>query len=105
MGSDYLSAEIHRLKSRGNSVTADDPFIPGVTTLLSELSILNNKSFEFEGARLYTLDKLAAVGDAPVKPNKRLIVIIGVMLSGFLAIFIALIVATVKKRKLIESKE
>jgi len=72
--------------------------------LLSELSILTKKSFNFDGAKLYTLDKLAAKNDAPTKPNRRLIAILGLLLSGFLALFVALIVSTVQKRKLAESE-
>ncbi len=103
LGSDYLNAEINRLKSRGSEITADDAFIPTMPTLLSELSVLSKKSFNFDGAKLYTLDKLAALNDAPVKPNKRLIALIGMLLSGFLALFVALIVSTVQKRKLADS--
>jgi LPS O-antigen subunit length determinant protein (WzzB/FepE family) len=104
LGSDYLNAEISRLQSRGNGITADDSFISSLPALLSELSILNKKTFNFDGAKLYILDKLAAKNDAPVKPNKRLIAIIGLLLSGFLALFVALITSTVQKRKLAESQ-
>ena len=73
LGSDYLTAEINRLKSRGVELTADDAFIAKIPALLYELLILDKKSFNFEGAKLYTLDKLAAENDAATKPNKKLI--------------------------------
>jgi len=104
VGSNYLIAEINRLESRGTEITADDSFIEEIPTLLSELSNLNKKSFNFEGVKLYTLDKLAAYNDATVKPNKKLIAIIGLLLSVFLALFFALIVSTVQKRKIKESQ-
>jgi len=103
LGSDYLTAEINRLESRKYGETADDAFIPKMPKLLSELSNLNKKSLKFDGAKLYTLDKLAAKNDASVKPNKKLIVIIGMLLSGFLALFVALITSTIQKRKNSES--
>ncbi len=104
VGSDYLNAEIKRLESRGFKLTSDDAFIGEIPKLVSELSILNKKSFNFDGAKLYTLEKLAAIDDAPVKPNKKLIVIIGMLLSGFLALFVALIISAVKKRNLLAEK-
>ncbi len=104
VGSDYLAAEINRLEERGFEMTSDDAFIGKMPALLSELKTLNKKTFNFENAKLYTLDKLAALNDAPVKPNKKLIAIIGMLLSGFLALFVALIVSTIQKRKSMASE-
>lgn len=104
VGSDYLKAEIDRLESRGLNSDSDDAFIPKLPNLLSELSVLNERSFNFDGAKLFIVDKLAEIGDAPAKPNKKLIVLIGMLLSIFFALFLALIVATIKKRKLLEEK-
>ncbi|VAW91862.1 hypothetical protein MNBD_GAMMA22-1545 [hydrothermal vent metagenome] len=104
VGSDYLNAEIDRLESRGLNSDSDDAFIPKLPNLLSELSVLNERSFNFDGAKLFIVDKLAEIGDAPAKPNKKLIVLIGMLLSIFFALFLALIVATIKKRKLLEEK-
>ena len=47
-----------------------------------------------------TIDELAEVPVKPIKPKKSLIVAIGALLGGMLGIFIALIKAAIRKRKL-----
>lgn len=99
MGSKYLQTEINLLKLRSNSNTGDDPYINGLQHKFDELSILEKISFDFSGAHIYILDKIAAKNDAPVKPNKKLVMSLGTVLSLFLAVFVALIIAAVIKRR------
>ena len=96
MGTDYLGNKKDILKKRVN----DDPFISSLPGKLNELERLKHISFEFGNASLHQIDRAAAVDGIAEKPNRKLIVVLGTLLSGMLALFIALIVATIKKRAL-----
>ncbi|MCP4296277.1 MAG: hypothetical protein GY786_11770 [Proteobacteria bacterium] len=82
---------------------SDDPYIKLLPEKLNELERLKRITFEFGDASLYTIDKAATVDGLPEEPNRRMIVLLGTLVSGVIALFVALIVATVKKRAL--SKE
>lgn len=88
--------KIAALKSR----ESDDPFIDSLPGKLNALDKLGRITFEFGDASLYQIDRAAAVDGVAEKPNRKLIVVLGTLLSGMLALFIALIVATIKKRAL-----
>jgi len=96
MGTDYLGNKKDLLRKRVN----DDPFISSLPGKLNELERLKHISFEFGNASLYQIDRAAIVDGMAEKPNRKLIVVLGTLLSGMLALFIALIVATIKKRAL-----
>ena len=86
------------LKSR----ETDDPFIKLLPEKLNKLNRLKQISFEFGDASLYRLDQAATVAK---KRNRKLIVLIGTLLSGMVALFIALIVIAAQKRALRSNKE
>ncbi len=83
------------LKAKKN----DDPYIAELPPLLKKLDRLSKLSFDFTGVQLYKLDKQAAVDGRAEKPKRALIVAVGAVLSGFVAIFVALIVGAVKRRR------
>ena len=89
------------LKARVN----DDPFIAGLQPLLNKLNRLNERKSQLAstsdmvGQQIYRLDKKAVVDGGHEKPKRALIVAVGAVLSGFIAIFVALIIGAVKRRK------
>jgi len=78
----------------------DDPYIEELPNLLKKLNQLKQISFDFSTVQLYQLDKSASIGNSPVKPKKTLIVVIGFVLSGFISLFVVLIVNSIKNHNL-----
>jgi LPS O-antigen subunit length determinant protein (WzzB/FepE family) len=127
MGSDYLEGRIKNIELRKNKVLyikeiselkrqieetkndvalaalkarkSDDPYIAELPALLKKLDKLENLTFDFAGSKLYRLDKKAAVDGKAEKPKRALIVAVGSVLAFFMAIFIALIMGAVKRRR------
>ncbi|PCH84455.1 MAG: hypothetical protein COB89_04585 [Piscirickettsiaceae bacterium] len=95
LGSEYLKGEIESLQKR----TSDDAFIEELPTLFKRIDELNKMTFDFAEVQPYRLDKIAEVDGKAEKPKRALIVAVGGVLSGFIAIFVALIVGAVKRRK------
>jgi LPS O-antigen subunit length determinant protein (WzzB/FepE family) len=79
---------------------SDDPFIEILPQKLNELEILNHITFDFGEASIFQIDRAAAVDGIAEKPNRKLIIVLGTLLSGMLAMFIALIVSAANKRAL-----
>lgn len=94
-GTRALEAEIAVLKQR----KSDDPFIDGIRDLQRYLSYLNSITIEPENVQIARIDQQALVPQGPIKPNKKLIVILSVLLGGMLGVFVALIRAAVKNRR------
>jgi len=127
MGSDYLKSRIKVIESRQNKalyikeisvfkkqieearndVTLaalkarknDDPYIAELPALLKKLDKLQKLSFDFTGVKLYRLDKKAFADGKAEKPKRALIVAVGSILAFFIAVFVALIMGAVKRRK------
>lgn len=127
MGVVYLNGELENLKNRQNEElfipeipkikkqiedikhdeklialkerVSDDPYIEELPALLKRLDELKNMDFKFEGARLYRWDKRAIVDGVAEKPKRKLIVIIGFVLSAFVSLFVVLIMNAINKRK------
>lgn len=70
---------------------------------MNDLDRLKQITFDFGNASLYQLDQAAAVDGVAEKPNRKLIVVLGTLLSGMLSLFIALIVSASQKRALRET--
>ncbi|MCW8982407.1 MAG: hypothetical protein OQK13_00020, partial [Gammaproteobacteria bacterium] len=54
----------------------------------------------FGDAALYQVNQTASVDGVAEKPNRKLMVVLGTLLSGMLALFIALIITASQKRAL-----
>jgi uncharacterized protein involved in exopolysaccharide biosynthesis len=76
-----------------------DPYIAELPALLKKLDKLENLTFDFAGSKLYRLDKKAAVDGKAEKLKRALIVAVGSVLAFWMAIFIALIMGAVKRRR------
>lgn len=95
LGSEYLKGEVDNLQKR----TSDDAFIDRLPGLFKRLEELDHMTFDFTGIQPYRIDKIAEVDGKAEKPKRALIVAVGTVLSGFIAIFVALIMGAVKRRR------
>jgi len=96
-GSDALQAGLSVLQQRKN----DDPFISDLRDLQQRLMFLSHLNVEKAGVHSVSIDQSAFVSGDSVKPNRKLIIVIGFMFGCLLALFAALIKnwqATVTKR-------
>ncbi|GAA0353753.1 hypothetical protein GCM10009092_17660 [Bowmanella denitrificans] len=77
---------------------SDDAYIEELPMLMKELRELHAKSIDIANVQFYRLDKAATVTGKAVKPNRPLIVILGLMLSGMFALIVVLISASMARR-------
>jgi len=80
-----LQAEITVLKERTN----DDPFIPDLRGLQEYLDFLSSISQDTENVHAMQIDQPAIANDRPVKPKRKMIVVLGFVLGLFLGTFAA----------------
>jgi chain length determinant protein (polysaccharide antigen chain regulator) len=93
-GSKALQAELNLLKQR----TSDDPYIPELPDLLKKQALLKNIDLNPQHLSVATIDQSALVPEEPIKPQKALILILGVILGGILSMFIILVRQMFKQR-------
>ncbi|MGL5997211.1 MAG: Wzz/FepE/Etk N-terminal domain-containing protein [Pseudomonas proteolytica] len=87
--------EIEVLNRREN----EDLFLAGVQPVRAEEARLRNLSIDMSRLKLVTIDKQALEPLRPVKPQKALIILLGLILGGFIGAFIAVIRHLVKTRQ------
>lgn len=95
MGSQYITAEIELLQKRSSG----DPFIDGLLVLDTRLKELGLMTFDFSGLKPYRVLKVAEADGKFEKPKRELIVAVGSLLAFFMAVFVALTMSAVKRRK------
>ncbi|CRM21641.1 Wzz/FepE/Etk N-terminal domain-containing protein [Pseudomonas sp. 25 R 14] len=78
--------EIEVLSRRKN----EDIFLAGVQPIRAEMTRLSNLNIDMSRLKLVTIDQQALEPLSPVKPNRPLVVLIGLFLGAILAVFIAL---------------
>jgi LPS O-antigen subunit length determinant protein (WzzB/FepE family) len=77
---------------------SDDPYIQMLPEKLNAVSALSSLSLTFKDVQAYSLDRAAVISKMSNKPNRKLIVIIGGLLSVFLALFfVAVKIATLQR--------
>lgn len=86
---------LEQLKAR----ESDDAYIEELPKLMQEIRTLHALSTDIKGLKFYQLDKAATVTGRAVKPNRPLIAIVGLMLSGFLALIVAILSASIARRR------
>ncbi|GAA5444407.1 chain length determinant protein [Microbulbifer sp. NBRC 101763] len=86
-GTRALRSEIEVLEGR----TADEPFIPSLRYLEQQHTTLQNALAPSMNVSVSRLDGPIEIPDAPVKPRKALILVLGVLLGGMLGFLIALV--------------
>ncbi|MBV7479891.1 LPS O-antigen chain length determinant protein WzzB [Pseudomonas sp. PDM31] len=78
-GSKALKAEIENLQAR----TSDDPFIGNLRELQEEYSFFKGLKIDAAAVSVYRQDGDVELPDNPIKPNKALIIVLGII-SGFI---------------------
>ena len=78
----------------------DELFLADLATIHAELAKLKSIEISWDNVKLVRFDQLAVTPRSAIKPKKSLIVAMGALLGGMLGVFIALIKATIRKRKL-----
>ena len=78
--------EIEVLNRREN----EDIFLAGVQPIRAEMTRLSNLNIDMSRLKLVTIDQQALEPLSPAKPNRPLVVLIGLFLGAILAVFIAL---------------
>lgn len=87
--------QIELLQARQN----EDLFIAEQAELKKQLALLENTHVNFDTLEIVRIDQIAHTPYRPVKPKKKLIVAIAILLGGMLGVFIALIQAMVAQRQ------
>ena len=72
--------------------TSDDPYIPELPDIQAKIAELKSLSLDFSGGQVFTLEKDVLSAGYPIEPNKILIVVLGVVMSGVLALLVGIIV-------------
>jgi len=97
-GSKAIESEINVLQSRKN----EDPFIEGIRDFQEKIAYLDAISIEEKNITPVTIDQAALVPVDPIKPKKKLILLIALVLGVFMGIFIAIVQASLCKNKKLE---
>jgi len=87
------ATKIKALKAREN----DTIYLESYNKLTTQISQLQKEPNDFSSSALASLVQPAILPTQPIKPNRKLIVVAGTVLAGFLGLFIALIRLAVRK--------
>jgi len=79
---------------------SDDPWIEGLSGKLAEIGAIEALSPDFSGLVAFKMDESAVITNKKAKPNRKLIVAVGFVLSLFIALFVATIVASLKGKNM-----
>jgi len=94
-GTKVLQAEINALKNR----KSDDFHITGLRDLEEQLTRLESIKIEKDKLQAVRIDKKAVIDVEPIRPNRKLIAILSLILGGMLGIFAVFIVEFVNNLK------
>lgn len=86
-GAKALRSELQQLEKR----EAEDAYIPELPDLLKKQALLNGINLNPDLMSVATIDRAAIVPEEPVKPQKTLILLLGLILGGILGVFLVLV--------------
>ena len=87
--------KIEQLQVRENN----DLFLKELAENRIEIAHLQDLNVDMEKLHLVRIDQAAIEPSSPIKPNKKLILAVGILLGGMLGLFLALIRSAILKRK------
>ena len=79
---------------------SDDPWIEGLPGKLAEIGAIEALSPDFAGLVAFEMDESAVITGKKTKPNRKLIVAVGFVLSLFIVLIVAIIVASLKEKNM-----
>lgn len=85
------------------SIRSDDASILGLRLLQEKLTLLRSIKIEEEDMHAVKVDQAAYAPKSPIKPNRRLITLIGTSAGLFFGVFLALFVSFIQRQKEIHS--
>lgn len=94
-GTEELNAEIYTLQKRKN----DDPFIPNLRNLQEKLAQLEKISINIKDLDVIRIDRMAIEPENPIKPKRKLIVALGIMLGLMLGFFGAFLMNFIEMKR------
>ncbi len=94
-GTKILQAEINALKNR----KSDDIYIKGLRDLQEQLAMLEVIKIDKDKLQAVTVEKKAALNIEPIRPNRKLIVILSLILGVMLGIFAVFIMEFISSFK------
>ncbi|WP_237034802.1 LPS O-antigen chain length determinant protein WzzB [Aquipseudomonas alcaligenes] len=100
-GAKAIKAELGVLSQR----KTDDPFIPELYALRTQLAFLKSIDVKPGNVAVFTLDRAAEAPEQPANMRKSLILMIGIGVGGILGVFAALIRGLVRRRLLVLQTE
>lgn len=92
-GAKALRAELERLKQREN----DDPYIPELNNLLRVDALLSGIDLSAERLSVAIVDRAAGVPVSPVRPQKALILLLGLVLGLVISVLGVLLHAGIRR--------
>ncbi|UTW49476.1 Wzz/FepE/Etk N-terminal domain-containing protein [Bacterioplanoides sp. SCSIO 12839] len=107
MGEKTLRSELSLLKQRESG--SEDAYIKGLPELLQKIDVVNETQIDWQKVSFVEIDQSAVVPLSPIKPRKKLIVVLGAVV-GLIAgsVFALIAAANVRRRerkKLIEERK
>jgi len=99
-GYEALEAEKRSLLTRKN----DDPFTPGLNEQLDRLDYLNTIKVPADRISVARIATQAIVSNQPIKPRKKLIVVIGGVFGLFLGVIVAFMSHVVSRQRAVSTK-
>ena len=91
--------DAYRFLTQPKEGDSNKPLLVGVSPLKIELQDLNSVQLDLDDLTPVVIDRPADIPVAPIKPKKALIVALGTVLGGMLALFVALIQIALANRK------
>lgn len=92
-GARALESELQLLKARDNN----DPYIEHLPEQLRRLNVLQKINLQPDSLSVASIDSWSVPPEAPIKPKKALILLLGFVVGGMLGVFIALMRHWLKK--------
>ncbi len=86
-GTKFLKIKLDSLSNR----KSDDPYITGLRPLQARLTVLDKAKIDASQVRAFNIDQEALEPKYPIKPKKRLIVMLGFIVGLMLSVFAAFV--------------
>lgn len=77
--------------------SSDDPYISEVPDIQANIAQLQSLTVDFSDANVYTVESDVLMTGLPVKPNRKVIIVVGVVLSAMLALLVGIVAVSIQR--------